>query len=157
MRALVQRVAKASVDIDGEFGSEINKGLLIFLGISKSDTNSDIEYVVDKSVNLRVFPDVNGKFHFSVRDIKGELMVISQFTLYGDTRRGRRPSFTDAMEPVAAEKVFDKVVDMFKSYSGLTISEGQFGSHMDIKSINDGPVTIWLDSEDLVQPRKVVS
>ena len=148
MRILIQRVEKASVSVDGSLKGEINKGLLIFVGISKSDTNSDIEYVVDKSVNLRLFPDVNGKFHFSVRDIKGELMVISQFTLYGDTRRGRRPSFSDAMGPVEAEEIFNKVIEMFKSNSGLDVAEGQFGSHMDIKSINDGPVTIWLDSED---------
>ena len=148
MRILIQRVEKASVSVDGSLKGKINKGLLIFVGISKSDTNSDIEYVVDKSVNLRLFPDVNGKFHFSVRDIKGELMVISQFTLYGDTRRGRRPSFSDAMGPVEAEEIFNKVIEMFKSNSGLAVAEGQFGSHMDIKSINDGPVTIWLDSED---------
>ena len=148
MRILIQRVEKASVSVDGTLKGEINKGLLIFVGISKSDTNSDIEYVVDKSVNLRLFPDVNGKLHFSVRDIKGELMVISQFTLYGDTRRGRRPSFSDAMGPVEAEEIFNKVIEMFKSNSGLDVAEGQFGSHMDIKSINDGPVTIWLDSED---------
>tara|TARA_Y100000814_G_scaffold273222_1_gene231148 strand:- start:425 stop:877 length:453 start_codon:yes stop_codon:yes gene_type:complete len=148
LRILIQRVEKASVSVDGRLKGKINKGLLIFVGISKSDTNSDIEYVVDKSVNLRLFPDVNGKFHFSVRDIKGELMVISQFTLYGDTRRGRRPSFSDAMGPVEAEEIFNKVIEMFKSNSGLDVAEGQFGSHMDIKSINDGPVTIWLDSED---------
>jgi len=148
LRILIQRVEKASVSVDGSLKGKINKGLLIFVGISKSDTNSDIEYVVDKSVNLRLFPDVNGKFHFSVRDIKGELMVISQFTLYGDTRRGRRPSFSDAMGPVEAEEIFNKVIEMFKSNSGLDVAEGQFGSHMDIKSINDGPVTIWLDSED---------
>ena len=148
MRILIQRVEKASVSVDGRLKGKINKGLLIFVGISKSDTNSDIKYVVDKSVNLRLFPDVNGKFHFSVRDIKGELMVISQFTLYGDTRRGRRPSFSDAMGPVEAEEIFNKVIEMFKSNSGLTVAEGQFGSHMDIKSINDGPVTIWVDSED---------
>ena len=148
MRILIQRVEKASVSVDGSLKGKINKGLLIFVGISKSDTNSDIEYVVDKSVNLRLFPDVNGKLHFSVRDIKGELMVISQFTLYGDTRRGRRPSFSDAMGPVEAEEIFNKVIEMFKSNSGLDVAEGQFGSHMDIKSINDGPVTIWLDSED---------
>ena len=145
---MIQRVEKASVYVDGRLKGKINKGLLIFVGISKSDTNSDIKYVVDKSVNLRLFPDVNGKFHFSVRDIKGELMVISQFTLYGDTRRGRRPSFSDAMGPVEAEEIFNKVIEMFKSNSGLAVAEGQFGSHMDIKSINDGPVTIWLDSED---------
>tara|TARA_B100001750_G_C15385045_1_gene534463 strand:+ start:309 stop:761 length:453 start_codon:yes stop_codon:yes gene_type:complete len=148
LRILIQRVEKASVSVDGRLKGKINKGLLIFVGISKSDTNSDIKYVVDKSVNLRLFPDVNGKFHFSVRDIKGELMVISQFTLYGDTRRGRRPSFSDAMGPVEAEEIFNKVIEMFKSNSGLAVAEGQFGSHMDIKSINDGPVTIWLDSED---------
>jgi len=136
------------VSVDGRLKGKINKGLLIFVGISKSDTNSDIEYVVDKSVNLRLFPDVNGKFHFSVRDIKGELMVISQFTLYGETRRGRRPSFSDAMGPVEAEDIFNKVIQRFKSNSGLAVAEGQFGSHMDIKLINDGPVTIWLDSED---------
>ena len=148
MRILIQRVEKASVSVDGRLKGKIDKGLLIFVGISKSDTNFDIEYVVDKSVNLRLFPDVNGKLHFSVRDIKGELMVISQFTLYGDTRRGRRPSFSDAMGPVEAEEIFNKVIEMFKSNSGLDVAEGQFGSHMDIKSINDGPVTIWLDSED---------
>ena len=148
MRILIQRVEKASVSVDGRLKGKIDKGLLIFVGISKSDTNSDIEYVVDKSVNLRLFPDSNGKFHFSVKDVKGELMVISQFTLYGDTRRGRRPSFSDAMGPVEAEEIFNKVIEMFKSNSGLDVAEGQFGSHMDIKSINDGPVTIWLDSED---------
>tara|TARA_Y100000588_G_scaffold67922_1_gene68927 strand:- start:727 stop:1179 length:453 start_codon:yes stop_codon:yes gene_type:complete len=148
LRILIQRVEKASVSVDGCLKGKINKGLLIFVGISKSDTNSDIEYVVDKSVNLRLFPDVNGKFHFSVRDIKGELMVISQFTLYGETRRGRRPSFSDAMGPVEAEDIFNKVIQRFKSNSGLAVAEGQFGSHMDIKLINDGPVTIWLDSED---------
>tara|TARA_B100000029_G_scaffold479897_1_gene527386 strand:- start:1115 stop:1567 length:453 start_codon:yes stop_codon:yes gene_type:complete len=148
LRILIQRVEKASVSVDGRLKGKINKGLLIFVGISKSDTNSDIEYVVDKSVNLRLFPDVNGKFHFSVRDIKGELMVISQFTLYGETRRGRRPSFSDAMGPVEAEDIFNKVIQRFKSNSGLAVAEGQFGSHMDIKLINDGPVTIWLDSED---------
>ena len=148
MRILIQRVEKASVSVDGRLKGKIDKGLLIFVGISKSDTDSDIEYVVDKSVNLRLFPDSNGKFHFSVKDVKGELMVISQFTLYGDTRRGRRPSFSDAMGPVEAEEIFNKVIEMFKSNSGLDVAEGQFGSHMDIKSINDGPVTIWLDSED---------
>ena len=148
MRILIQRVEKASVSVDGRLKGKIDKGLLIFVGISKSDTNSDIEYVVDKSVNLRLFPDSNGKFHFSVKDVKGELMVISQFTLYGDTRRGRRPSFSDAMGPVEAEDIFNKVIEMFKSNPGLDVAEGQFGSHMDIKSINDGPVTIWLDSED---------
>ena len=148
MRILIQRVEKASVSVDGRLKGKFDKGLLIFVGISKSDTNSDIEYVVDKSVNLRLFPDSNGKFHFSVKDVKGELMVISQFTLYGDTRRGRRPSFSDAMGPVEAEEIFNKVIEMFKSNSGLDVAEGQFGSHMDIKSINDGPVTIWLDSED---------
>ena len=148
MRILIQRVEKASVSVDGRLKGKIDKGLLIFVGISKSDTDSDIEYVVDKSVNLRLFPDANGKFHFSVKDVKGELMVISQFTLYGDTRRGRRPSFSDAMGPVEAEEIFNKVIEMFKSNSGLDVAEGQFGSHMDIKSINDGPVTIWLDSED---------
>ena len=148
MRILIQRVEKASVSVDGRLKGKIDKGLLIFVGISKSDTDSDIEYVVDKSVNLRLFPDSNGKFHFSVKDVKGELMVISQFTLYGDTRRGRRPSFSDAMGPVEAEEIFNKVIEMFKSNSVLDVAEGQFGSHMDIKSINDGPVTIWLDSED---------
>lgn len=148
MRILIQRVEKASVSVDGRLKGKIDKGLLIFVGISKTDTNSDIEYVVDKSINLRLFPDANGKFHFSVKDVKGELMVISQFTLYGDTRRGRRPSFSDAMGLVEAEEIFNKVIQMFKSNSGLAVAEGQFGSHMDIKSIIDGPVTIWLDSED---------
>ena len=145
------------MEIEEEIRAEINNGLLVFVGISKFDTHADIEYVVDKVINLRVFPDNNGKFHFSLKDSKDQLMVISQFTLYGDTRKGRRPSFSDSMEPVSAEKLFNEVVDMFKAHSGLEVKQGQFGSHMNVQLINDGPVTIWLDSEDRRLPRNTIS
>jgi len=147
MRALVQRVTKASVSIEGEVVGKINKGLVILLGVKNGDTASDAKFLADKCVNLRIFADDNGKFNLSALDVSGELLAISQFTLYGDTRKGRRPSFVEAAPPEISEPLYEKFVEYLKE-SGLRITTGKFGAMMLVEIHNDGPVTILLESKE---------
>ena len=145
MRAVVQRVTYSSVEVDGEIVGEINKGFNVLLGISKEDTEEDMKYIKDKIVNLRVFSDENDKMNLSLLDIKGELLLISQFTLYGDARKGRRPNFMNALGGEEAKKFYDKFIEMMKE-TGLKVQTGIFGADMKVDIKIDGPVTILLDS-----------
>ena len=147
MRALIQRVQLASVSINGIVVSSIGPGLLLFLGVSKNDSEIDANYVVNKLTNLRTFPDKNGQFEKSVLDINGEILVVSQFTLFGDTRKGNRPSFTEAEIPSRAQKVYNNFLDILRS-TGLTIQTGMFGENMLVDIKNDGPVTLLVDSKN---------
>ncbi len=153
MRALLQRVSQASVSVGGGTLGRIGAGLVVLLGISSSDDVSDIDYIVDKTVNLRIFPDDQGRFDRSVLDTSSELLVISQFTLYGNTRKGRRPSFTEAAPAEQADAMFSEALDKFRA-SGLKIETGKFQAHMLVEISNDGPVTIMLDSSDRDKPRR---
>lgn len=145
MRAVVQRVTYSSVEVEGVIVGEINKGFNVLLGISKDDTEEDMKYIKDKIINLRVFSDENDKMNLSLLDIKGELLLISQFTLYGDARKGRRPNFMNALGGEEAKKFYDKFVEMMKE-TGLKVETGIFGADMKVDIKNDGPVTILLDS-----------
>ena len=153
MRAVVQRVKKASVKIqntsDGDYiNGEIDKGLLVFLGITHEDNDKDLEYIADKISGLRIFEDEQGKMNLSIDDIKGEILLISQFTLYGDCRKGRRPGFTDAARPEIAIPLYEKMIDTLK-LKGIKVEVGIFGADMLVDIQNDGPVTILLDSSKL--------
>ena len=147
MRALVQRVSEASVSVDGDVLGQIGPGLVVFVGVARADGDLHIEYVVSKTVNLRIFEDDDGRFNLSALDVGADLLVISQFTLYADTRRGRRPGFTDAAPPDMASDVFETTLNRFKE-SGLRVQTGRFQAHMHVEIHNDGPVTIMLDSAD---------
>ena len=125
--------------------SKITKGLLILVGIHKNDSVEDIKFIIDKSINLRIFSDENDKFNYSAIDLRAELLIVSQFTLHADTSKGRRPSFFDSALPENAEKLYDQVIDEYNK-TGLEIKTGEFGAKMEINLINDGPVTIMLDS-----------
>ena len=147
MKALVQRVTEGSVTIGDEMVGKIGRGLVVLVGIASNDTEKDAQYLADKTVNLRIFPDDTGKFYLSVLDIKGELLIISQFTLLADTKKGRRPSFTDAAPPDLAEKLFDYFVAQVRN-SGLGVQTGRFQQYMQVEIHNDGPVTVMLDSRE---------
>ena len=153
MRAVVQRVSSASVSIDGEVVSRIGAGLVVLAAVGRDDTDADADYIVDKTVHLRVFPDAEGRFDRSVEDVGGSLLVVSQFTLYGDVRRGRRPSFTDAAPSAEAEERFAALVERFRA-TGVPVETGQFQAMMDVALVNDGPVTLILDSSDRHRPRR---
>jgi len=149
MRAVVQRVKKGSVEIEEKEIGKIEKGLVILLGVGQNDTEKDAEYLAEKIVNLRIFEDKEGKMNLSVKDINGQILIISQFTLYGDCKKGRRPSFISAALPDKAVKLYDYFVKSIKNY-GLKIETGEFQAMMLVKIYNDGPVTILLDSEKLI-------
>ena len=153
MRALIQRVRKASVSVQMESLGSIETGLVIFLGIGAGDTLDDARYLVDKALNLRIFPDEADRLDRSAREQGAGLLVVSQFTLYAETRKGRRPSFTDAAPPIEAVLLFNQTANLFRE-SGLEVVTGQFAKHMVVELQNDGPVTIWLDSTDRLRPRK---
>lgn len=146
MRAVVQRVKNSSVTVDGKVIGKIEKGFNVLLGISKADTKEDLLYIRDKILNLRVFEDAEDKLNLSLLDVKGEVLVISQFTLYGDCRKGRRPNFMNAMAGTEAKNLYEEFITLMKE-SGLKIECGEFGAHMSVDIVNDGPVTILLDSE----------
>lgn len=146
MRAVVQRVKRASVSVDDKKISQIGKGILVFLGVGKEDDMVDLEYLVDKVLGLRIFEDENEKMNLSLVDIEGELLVISQFTIYGDVRKGRRPSFTGAGSPEIGEEFYKLFVEKAKQ-KGIKTQEGKFGANMQVDLLNDGPVTILLDSK----------
>lgn len=146
MRALIQRVSNASVDVEGKTVGEINKGILVFLGVGKGDTENELEYMVDKIINLRIFEDEDGKMNLSLKDIGGEILVVSQFTLYGDVSKGRRPSFTDSGDPKLANDLYELFIDKCKE-EGIKTESGVFGADMDVKLLNQGPVTILVERE----------
>lgn len=144
MRALIQRVSKASVTVDGQTISSIGKGLLILLGVGHGDGEEQVKFLAEKAVRLRIFEDDQGKTNLSVLGVKGEVIVVSQFTLYADTRKGRRPSFIDAAPPHLAEPLVDLFAELLRGH-GVPAQTGQFGAHMEVEIHNDGPVTIWLE------------
>lgn len=146
MRAVVQRVAKSSVKVDGNIVGEIAKGFNVLVGISKEDNFDDLNYIKDKVINLRVFEDENGKMNLSLKEVGGSLLIISQFTLYGDCRKGRRPNFMNAQGGDAAKELYDKFVSMCKE-ENIEVATGIFGANMEVSIVNDGPVTLLLDSK----------
>lgn len=145
MRAVVQRVSEASVSVAGQVVSRIGAGLLVLLGVAEGDGEDDLAYLADKVVNLRIFPDEAGHMNRSVLDAGGSLLVVSQFTLLGDARKGRRPGFTDAASPDEANALYRRFVERARQ-SGLTVEEGVFRAMMDVALVNQGPVTLLLDS-----------
>jgi len=147
VKALLQRVTKASVAVGGMVVGEIGQGLAALIGVAQGDTEKDADYIVNKLVNLRIFSDAQDKFNLSVLDIKGEVLLISQFTLLANTRHGRRPDFIEAAPPEQAEKIFNYVVDKTRA-CGLKLATGHFQQHMEVEIHNSGPVTVMLDSRD---------
>jgi D-tyrosyl-tRNA(Tyr) deacylase len=147
MRALVQRVAQASVQVDGTTTGAIQHGLLVLLGIKDSDTLQDVEYMAEKVVTLRIFEDAAGKMNLDVQDVKGAVLVVSQFTLYADTQKGRRPSFTRAARPPLAQALYEAFLAAVARH-GIPVAHGVFGAHMAVSLVNDGPVTLLLESPE---------
>jgi D-tyrosyl-tRNA(Tyr) deacylase len=146
MKVLVQRVSQASVTVSGEVVGRIGLGLVGLVGVAQGDSEEDVRYLVEKTVNLRIFPDEAGKFNRSLADVGGGLLLVSQFTLISDTRKGRRPSFIEAAGPAEAEALFNRLVDMARA-TGIKVETGRFQQHMLVEIHNDGPVTILLDSK----------
>lgn len=146
MKALLQRVTRASVSVGSEVVGRIGQGLVVFVGVASGDTGKDAQYLAQKTASLRIFPDEEGRFNLSALDIKGELLVVSQFTLLADTRKGRRPSFIEAAPPAQAEEIFERFVEQARA-TGLRVETGRFQQYMQVEIYNDGPVTILLDSK----------
>jgi D-tyrosyl-tRNA(Tyr) deacylase len=146
MRAVVQRVSRAEVRVDGEVTGRIGRGLLVLVAAAGDDSDVDLNYTVDKIVNLRIFPDGDGNMNLALNDVGGALLIVSQFTLYGDCRKGRRPSFVQAMAPEPAEKMYEKFVAAARA-SGVPVETGRFRAMMDVELVNDGPVTLLIDSK----------
>jgi len=153
MRALIQRVAEADVEIDGVEVGKIGQGLVVLLGVADEDDETDARYLVEKIINLRIFADDENRFNSSALDVGAEFLVVSQFTLYADTRRGRRPDFKRAAPPQRAELLYDHTVQLLKD-SGLSVATGRFQEYMQVRLQNDGPVTLLIDSADRQRPRR---
>jgi D-aminoacyl-tRNA deacylase len=147
MRACIQRVSSARVFVDGETVGEIGPGLLVLLGVAEQDGDAELRWMVDKVVGLRVFDDGEGKMNLALADVGGELLVVSQFTLLGDCRKGRRPSFIAAAPPEQAERIYEQFVEAARGL-GVRVATGRFRTHMNVELVNDGPVTILIDSAD---------
>ena len=145
MRVVAQRVTHASVTVEGQTTGEIDAGLVLLIGVAKGDTEEAMVYVMDKCVHLRIFEDDAGKMNRSLKEIGGEILAISQFTLYGDTRKGRRPGFDQAAPPDVAEPIYEAAIRRLKHH-GLTVATGRFGAHMKVALVNDGPVTLIVES-----------
>src|SRR4030067_1209517 len=152
MRAVVQRVKSAQVCVDGRITGKVGKGLLVLLGGGKGDGESDLSFLTSKIPELRIFEDDSGKFNLSLKEIGGEMLVVSQFTLYGDCRRGRRPSFTEAEEPTVAKHLYEQFVLKLRE-QGVPVQTGEFQAKMEVHLINDGPVTLLLDSRQYVSSK----
>lgn len=148
MRAVVQRVHTCAVSVDQKTVGEIDKGLLVYLGVEKEDTDEDLQYLVDKVAGLRIFSDSDGKMNLSVQDIQGQILAVSQFTLCADTRKGKRPSYNNAASPQMGEQYYNRFIDAVRA-KGIKVESGVFGGKMQVKYTNDGPVTILLDSRKL--------
>lgn len=153
MRVVLQRVRSARVEVDGDAIATIGPGMVLLVGIAEGDESDDLKYLAEKCVNLRIFDDENGKMNISGMDVHAEILAISQFTLYADTRRGRRPSFTRAAHPDLSQPLFDDFVALLRK-SGLKVATGRFGASMQVHLINDGPVTIIMDSKDRTKSRR---
>jgi D-tyrosyl-tRNA(Tyr) deacylase len=149
VRAVVQRVTRASVTVDGQVAGEIRAGLLVLLGVSRKDNPESATYLAEKIVNLRIFSDEAGKMNLSLLDVGGSVLVVSQFTLYGDTRGGRRPSYIEAAPPEEANHLYEEFVRSMRAL-GVLVKTGVFQAHMQVELVNDGPVTILLDSEKTI-------
>lgn len=147
MRVVVQRVTSASVSVENNITGKIGKGLLVFLGITHTDNEKDVKWIVDKISGLRIFSDENGKMNRSIEDINGEILLVSQFTLYGDAKKGKRPSFVNAAKPDLAIPLYEKVIEAIKG-KNINIATGIFGADMKVELLNDGPVTIIVDSPE---------
>lgn len=147
MRVIIQRSKQASVKVDESVIGSIDKGLVVLVGVTHEDTLEDVEYVVNKCINLRIFEDEAGKMNLSLKDLGGKILSISQFTLYADTRKGRRPSFINAAKPEEAKKLYEAFNDQIRE-EGIQVETGEFGADMDVSLINDGPVTIIIDSKN---------
>ncbi|MBN1437356.1 MAG: D-tyrosyl-tRNA(Tyr) deacylase [Sedimentisphaerales bacterium] len=148
MRVVLQRVTSATVEVEGEVVGKIGGGLLVYLGVGHNDERADAEFIAEKLVNLRIFTDEAGKMNLSVLDVGGEVLLVSQFTLYGDCRKGRRPGFDAAGEPGRANQLYEEVAGMIEA-RGVKVAKGVFAAHMHVSSCNDGPVTFMLDSGKL--------
>jgi len=148
MRAVIQRVRQAQVEVEGKVVGQTGAGLLVYLSVGQADTESDAQFLADKLVNLRIFSDEAGKMNRSVVDTGGSILLVSNFTLHGDCRKGRRPSFDAAAEPQLAEVLYEKVAALM-AQQGVKVEKGSFGAHMQVTSVNDGPVTFLLDSSRL--------
>lgn len=146
MRSVVQRVTRASVTVEGEIVGKIGNGLLIFFGVGQGDELSDLDWIVEKIIGLRIFEDEEGKMNRSVQDVSGKILMVSQFTLYGDCRKGKRPSFSTAAPPEVAKALFDQAVEKMRGY-GIHVETGIFQAEMQVELVNDGPVTLLLDSK----------
>jgi D-tyrosyl-tRNA(Tyr) deacylase len=146
MRAVVQRVRNAQVSVDGNMVGQIKAGLLVYLGVGKDDGEADAVFIADKIANLRIFADSNDKMNLSVKDAAGQVLIVSNFTLFGDCRKGRRPDFDMAAEPVQAERLYEKVVELVKA-EGLEVQKGVFAAYMDVTASNDGPINFLIDSK----------
>lgn len=151
MRACIQRVSEARVTVDGTVAGEIGRGLLVLLGVGRDDSAAEVEWLAEKVVNLRIFEDNEGKMNRSLLDAGGAMLVVSQFTLFGDCRKGRRPSFTDAAPPELAEQLYDEFVARTRSL-GVEVATGVFRAHMNVALVNDGPVTLWIDTTEWNPP-----
>lgn len=145
MKALVQRVSRCVVRVEKKEVSSIGRGLLVLLGISREDGEKDVAYIVNKVINMRIFDDEKGRMNLSLLDVEGELMLVSQFTLYGDTRKGRRPGYVQAASPREAEDLYESACEAF-SKAGIDPSRGVFGAYMEVELVNDGPVTLLVES-----------
>lgn len=148
MKAVIQRVANAQVTVDEKIVGKIEKGLLILLGIGKDDSDEDIDYLVRKIIHLRIFNDTDSKMNLSLKDIDGDVLIISQFTLYADTKKGNRPSYIQAAQPIIAKNLYEKFLHDFEKEFDKKIQEGIFGADMKVELLNDGPVTILIDSKN---------
>ena len=148
MRACIQRVSEAEVAVGGDVTGRIGRGLVVLLGVGQQDGPTEVEWLADKIVTLRVFEDDDGKMNRSLAEVGGAMLVVSQFTLYGDARKGRRPSFTDAAPPELAERLYEAFVERVRAL-GVEVATGRFREHMLVSLVNDGPVTLWIDTADL--------
>ena len=145
MKAVIQRVKSAQVYVDGRLSGKIGNGLLVFVGVGKGDDENDVSYLVSKLPDLRIFEDTSGKFNLSLKELNGEMLIVSQFTLYGDCKKGRRPSFTEAEEPTTAKILYERLINRLRE-QGIPIQTGEFQAKMEVHLVNDGPVTLLLDS-----------